>query len=214
MTRGGKVLKDPVQVRFPLPVLLIGVAILISVACASPAQSRLRAATPSPAVVGTEQGATVSPSGAPCRSADVTLAPADRISEPTGQHSLALALTNTSTRSCSLFGYPTIRLLDAEGRELPFSYQQSGDQVVTSRPPLRVTLAPGDVAYATINKYRCDLGDRGTATTVALVLPGDTSVLTTVVPSSLNLGYCGSGDPGSTVSVSPFGASLDDTLAH
>lgn len=142
------------------------------------------------------------------------LAPADRISEPTGQQSLALALTNTSTRSCSLFGYPSIRLLDAEGHELPFTYRQSGDQVVTSRPPLRVTLAPGGVAYVTINKCRCDLGDRGTATTVALVLPGDTSALTMTVPPSLDLGYCGPGDPGSTVSVSPFGASLQDTLAH
>jgi hypothetical protein len=144
----------------------------------------------------------------------VTLAPADPISEPTGQHSLALALTNTSTRACYLFGYPAIRLLDASGHELPFTYRQSGDQVVTSRPPVRVTLTPGGVAYVTINKYRCDLGDRGSATTVGLVLPGDTSVLTKVVLSSLNLGYCGPADPGSTVSVSPFGASLDDTLAH
>ncbi len=202
--------------RFSLRVLLIGVAILISVACASSVQGRLRVATSSPSVALTEQDATVPPSSTPCRSADVTLVPADfdHISEPTGQHSLALALTNTSTRACSLFGYPAIRLLDASGHELPFTYRQSGDQVVTSRPPAHVALAPGATAYVTINKYRCDLGNQGTATTVALVLPGDTSVLTTVVPSSLDLGYCGPGDPGSTVSVSPFGVSLEDTLAR
>ncbi len=202
------------KVRFPLPVLLIGVAILIGVACASPGQGQFPTATPSTAIVGTEQGATVSPSGMLCQSADVTLAPVDRIAEPSGQHSLALALTNTSTRSCSLFGYPSVRLLDAGGHELPFTYRQSGDQVVTSRPPLRVTLAPGGVAYVTINKYRCDLGEKGTAAMVALMLPGDTSTLTMTIPPSLDLGYCGPGDPGSTVSVSPFGASLQDTLAH
>ncbi len=199
---------------FPLPVLVISVAILISVACASPAQSRFPTATPSPAVVGTGEGATVPPSDMRCRSADVTLAPVDRISESTGQHSPALALTNTSTRSCSLFGYPSLRLLDAEGHELPFTYRQSGDQVVTSRPPARVTLDPGGVAYVTMNKYRCDLGEQGTTATVALVLPGDTSALTATVSPSLELAYCGPGDPGSRVSVSPFGASLQDTLAH
>ncbi|MCM8747936.1 hypothetical protein NET02_02110 [Thermomicrobiaceae bacterium CFH 74404] len=38
--------------------------------------------------------------------------------------------------------------------------------------------------------------------------------MATSIPLSLNLGYRGSSDPGSTVSIFPFGASLDDILAR
>jgi hypothetical protein len=150
-----------------------------------------------------------------CRSADLELSVQGPVSEPTGQHTLPLALTSRSARTCSLLGYPTVALLDAGGRELPFVYRRGGDQVVTSRPPGRVDLAPGAAAHATVNKYRCDLGNRGAAAAITLTLPDDPSPLRLALPSdAVLLAYCGPGDPGSVVSVSPFSATLQDTLAQ
>lgn len=150
---------------------------------------------------------------AECRAADLRLAVGGRFSEPTGQHSLSLTLTNQSQVACYLLGYPGVSLLDGANRPLPFDYKQSGDQVVTSQTPRRIDLASAGVAYVTINKYRCDLGDKGSAQALQLNLPEDSSALAvTLVDSSL--GYCGPGDPGTTVSISPFEPTLSETLAH
>jgi hypothetical protein len=106
-------------------------------------------------------------------------------------------------------------LFDAAGGELPFTYRQGGDQVVTSHPPARVSLAPGGTAYVTINKYRCDLGAEGAASAVEVLPPGDTADLRLTLPvPPTALTYCSPGDPGSTVSVSPIGATFGDTVAH
>src|SRR5579884_2163975 len=109
---------------------------------------------------------------APCRSATLGLALGGPIAEPTGQHSLSLVLANRGQNSCSLFGYPAVALLDAVGAALPFTYRDGGDQVVTSNPPAPVIVPPGGSAFVTINKYRCDLGDRDTAATLQLTPPG------------------------------------------
>jgi len=153
---------------------------------------------------------------ASCRSSDLRLAVgSDRISPPIGQHPLPLTVTNASTRSCYLSGYPRVSLLDATGRELPFDVRHSGDQVVTSHPPTRVDLPPGSAAYVTINKYRCDRGDRGSASIVQLAPPNDATLLqATLTAAALQLGYCGPGDPGSIVSMSPIGATPAATHAR
>jgi hypothetical protein len=150
-----------------------------------------------------------------CQSSALQLAVGDRISEATGQHSLSLTLTNQSSTPCYLFGYPKLTLLDSSGGELPFDYRTGGDQMVTSHPPTRVVVSPGRFAYVTINKYRCDVGDRGMPTTVQLIPPGDTLPLQLALPpSALDLGYCGPSDPGTLVSVSPVGSTFPDTVAH
>ncbi len=136
------------------------------------------------------------------------------VPEPTGQHTLSFSLTNRAKRACSVFGYPSVALLNPAGQELPFVYQRSGDQVVTSQPPQRAELQPGDTAYLTINKYRCDLGDQDQAKIVELSLPGNALRLQVVLPpTAMSFAYCGPGDPGSTVSVSPLSATFGDTLA-
>jgi hypothetical protein len=134
---------------------------------------------------------------------------AGEISEPTGQHSLALQLKNRGQQSCRIFGYPSIRFRDRAG-PIPFVIRHGGDQVVTSRSPVRVLVRPGRSAYAVLNKYRCDLGDLRAARTLRLALPGapaSENVTITVKPVGW-IQYCGRGDPGSTVSVSPFEPSL------
>lgn len=207
-----------VAVRFCLAVTVL----LACEACGSQSRIQPSVTRPSPPTA-TADGSVASPSAAgttrqaegSCRSAELVLDLGARISEPTGQRSLSLTLTNKSTRSCSLFGYPTVRLLDAAGRELPFDYLQAGDQVVTAHPPTRVDLPPASTAFVTLNKYRCDLGSQSTAGIVELSPPGDTAALQVILPSTaLPLAFCGPRDPGSTVAVSPVGATFGDTVAH
>ena len=150
-----------------------------------------------------------------CRSSDLELEAGPPVSEPTGQHTISLALINRSPSSCLLLGYPRLTLRDTSGEALPFEYRHQGDQVVTSAAPRQFELAPGASAYATLNKYRCDLGDQSLASSLQLQLPGDPTTLSLSLPSGLGVfGYCGAGDPGSIVSISPLEASFRATLSH
>jgi hypothetical protein len=196
-------------------VSIVRVVLLVLLACTGCApEPRPDAAEPS-SVVGPTASITddnLPTSG--CRSADLELGFTDRVVPPTGQRPLSLTLTNRSVRSCYLFGYPVVIERDDTGRELPFDFKQTGDQVVTADAPTRVDLAPGDTAYVTIDKYRCDLGDRDLVSSIELVAPGDVTPLqVTLAASNIRLGYCGAGDPGSVVYVSPvvgtFAASID-----
>jgi hypothetical protein len=135
------------------------------------------------------------------------------MSEPTGQHSLSLKLTSTSGSRCVLRGYPIIALYDRDGSALPFVYTHAGDQVVTAQPPTQVNLAPGATAYVTINKYRCDGADREVASVVSLAAPGGPRPLRRPLRGYPILAYCGPGDPGSRVAVSPVAGSFQETLA-
>lgn len=150
-----------------------------------------------------------------CPSAQLRLGFGPKVSEPTGQHSSALTLANVGPGSCYLRGYPGVALLDASGRALPFQYQHGGDQVVTSNPPTGIELPRGGLAFFTINKYRCDRGDRQVATSLSVMPPDEVGAVTANLGSPYStIGYCGPADPGSVVSVSPVEATFEDTVAH
>jgi hypothetical protein len=112
-------------------------------------------------------------------------------------------LTNIGTAPCVLDGYPTVTYLDAQGDTVPFTFQH-GDQEVTSEPPESVVIKPGHAGYILVNKYRCDLGDVAEATILYLT-PGQAQALQV----SSRYSFCGPGDPGSVVSVSPIEPDLD-----
>ena len=135
--------------------------------------------------------------------------------EATGQNTFALVLTNSSRSACYLFGYPGISLVGASGRVLGFQYERSGDQMISSRPPSRVAVAPGGRAAVSINKYRCDIRSLEEAVTLRLIPPDEQSSLTlNIARAGSSFAYCGPGDPGSVVHVSAIAASEAGTLAH
>ena len=136
------------------------------------------------------------------------------VSEPTGQRSLLLTLTNVGSYSCYLFGYPGITLYDDHNELLPLLYQRHGDVFVTGSAPQRVGVAPGSSAFVLINKYRCDLGDKVTAGTLRLIPPDDTTSMTLGIVGLMDLSYCGPGDPGSTLEISPVEPTSSATTAH
>ncbi len=183
---------------------LLGIPLLL-VACQGPAANAPTArptvpttASPSP-TLSAEPGAYATR----CSAKQLTVSWGGRVSEPTGQHTVALTISNGSASGCYLFGYPQIALIDRIGRALPLQYQNDGDQVVTSAPPGHVDIAPRGLAYVTVNKYRCDTTDLMQASDLQLTPPGLTSSFSVSLVDNVPMDYCGPGDPGSIIHVSP-----------
>jgi hypothetical protein len=75
--------------------------------------------------------------------------------------------------------------------------------MVTSHHPRRVVVPSGGAAWVVLDKYRCDLGDRARVGEFELQLAG-AGRIGTLKQESAGWAFCGRGDPGSTVHVSPF----------
>lgn len=142
------------------------------------------------------------PGSEPCIAAALRPGPGEGVSEMTGQHTLDVSLTNISRSTCVLAGYPGVKLLDAHGRTLDFSYSHTGDGMTTRAKPAPVYLRPTGKAWARINKYRCDIAPVDTASTVVLELPHDGGSIKIIKPH-YHYDYCQEA-PSLTVSVSPF----------
>lgn len=154
---------------------------------------------------------TPEPVARPCLGSDFSLSVGKDLPAPTGRAPIALVLTNISDSACAIIGYPLVSLYDATGMELPFEYSHRGGQVVTSRPPALVIVPPNGAAHVAIEKYRCDTGDLALADTMRLLVPGSDVPLLLAMQHYPGRGYCGPGDPGSTIAVSPVASSSADT---
>jgi hypothetical protein len=163
---------------------------------------------------GNSHGASVSPS--PCRLSQFAVQLGPLVSEATGQHTITLRLVNRGRHACVLDGYPRTQAHDATGL-IPFAVRHGGDQMVTARRPRRLVVDPRGSAFVAINHYRCDLGDLRRATTLRIGNGRATRPAMGVIKMTdqyQRLDYCGRGDPGSTLAVSPFEPTLRATLKH
>ena len=141
-----------------------------------------------------------------CRMSDLAVQIGPGISEKTGQNTLALRLVNRGAASCFVRGYPSVVAYDRQGA-IPFVVRHGGDQMITRRLPTRVLIERNRAAVILLNHYRCDLGDVRTATRVTIGLASATRTPFSSVQladADNRLRYCGPGDPGSTLTVSPF----------
>ena len=95
----------------------------------------------------------------------------------------------------------------------PRAASDSLRRMITSRRPGPVGVPHGGVAFVLLNQYRCDLGNLRAATVVRLGSPpASTSIRLTNHYRQPH--HCGRGDPGSTLTVSPFEPSVRAALAH
>ena len=143
----------------------------------------------------------------PCKTTQLRLSLGGEISPSSGMNPLAVRITNLGP-PCTLRGYPAIFVHARHGRELPFVIARSGDQMVTDAPPVTVTLRRGAAAWIRLNNYRCDLGVRAMGRRLVIGVRTDANRLSLALhpdrPRGDFMAYCGPGDPGSILHVSPF----------
>gem|GEM_PF-1500130 len=107
-----------------------------------------------------------------CR--DLALGLGPHVSGANEEDAILVTLTDRGSDTRDLLGYPSAELLTASGRSLPFSWTDERSRYVTSKPPGRVTLRPGQDSYVLVAKYACAVGGEAVAAVLRLVPPGTT----------------------------------------
>jgi hypothetical protein len=143
-----------------------------------------------------------------CTAAQLSFSGPGAVSAQLGEDGFTIALTNVSTRSCQIHGYPTVRFYTGAGRLLTFVYSHSS-QYFRHRAPRLLTLAPRAHAYFLVAKYRCDLGDRYVSSFFYLIAPYTTGSPSVEHTSGVGPGvmdYCkgSSRGPGQTLGITPI----------
>jgi hypothetical protein len=149
-----------------------------------------------------------------CRSSQLRLGIGPEVSEATQQNTLVLIIHNISAQPCDLDGYPQAVLFDTRMAALPFGYARGGDQMLTIQPPRIVTLPARGEAYLGLNKNTCVYPDRRIGAFISLRPPGEDRALTLRLGRYPLLDYCGPGDPGHTIDLSPVEPTFRDVLRH
>jgi hypothetical protein len=157
-------------------------------------------------VLAPTSGSTRTPTAPRCATSQLALGLTAYNPQATGERGAMFALRNHGSTTCSLLGYPRVRLLDSKGA-LPFRYGQGKGNYLLHRRPRRVVLRPGRSAFVLVVKYRCDGGVARSANRIALTPPGDRAPLVSRRPARRPGGYeyCrgGRNDPGNVIQISP-----------
>lgn len=142
-------------------------------AAASSTGGPLGTAQPSPAVSPTPTPI----SAPPCRTAQLSLV-LDHGGVAAGHAAPEYRFQNQSSRPCTLTGYPSVRLVDANRRPLPIQQQRQTSAYTFPEQPIQtVTLAPGGMAYFKIELLNVPSGDETcpVAAYMELAPPNDTT---------------------------------------
>ncbi|MFB7084282.1 DUF4232 domain-containing protein [Streptomyces sp. NPDC056296] len=87
-----------------------------------------------------------------------------RVDPGAGQRNFPIVLTNTSDRTCTLYGYPGAAFVDASGKQL------GPDPERAPSSPETVTLTPGTSAWAGLSFSSPQISGARTATPAALLV--------------------------------------------
>lgn len=154
-------------------------------------------------------------SGHLCTAGNVLLIPG-RLSPPSGDEGVGVAVRNTGGAACTLNGYPQIRITDSHG-DVPSTYQDGGGAYVTKRAPTTIVLQPGGgLAWFVVAQYRCDVHSGRVGTELDVRLPGMAQVKELrLTPAFRGFAIC-SGNPkyapGKTIGVSPIASDLQHAV--
>ncbi|CAL9664181.1 DUF4232 domain-containing protein [Streptomyces sp. enrichment culture] len=98
-----------------------------------------------------------------CHTSELRVA-VGRVDPGAGQRNFPLVLTNTSGRTCTVYGYPGAAFVDASGKQL------GPDPERAPGSPERVTLPPGASAWAGLSFSSPEISGARTATPAALLV--------------------------------------------
>ncbi|MGW0912769.1 DUF4232 domain-containing protein [Streptomyces sp. NPDC002784] len=98
-----------------------------------------------------------------CRTGELR-AEVGRMDPGAGQRNFPVVLTNTSARTCTVYGYPGAAFVDASGEQL------GPDPERAPGSPARVTLAPGESAWAGLSYSSPEVSGARTARPAALLV--------------------------------------------
>jgi hypothetical protein len=118
-----------------------------------------KATTTASAAQSTQAGTT----GGRCHTSELR-ASVGRNNPGAGQENFPIVLTNASSRTCTLRGYPGAAFVDASGRQL------GPDPKRSSGSPTTVTLAPGKSAWAGLTFSNPEVSGAHAATPAALLV--------------------------------------------
>jgi hypothetical protein len=161
-------------------------------------------------------GTAIAGAGTPprCASGALTLRVGGTVVPKTMELPLLLELVNHGKGSCTLEGYPRLQLRSVSGTLYGYSYRDRGDAEVTAHKPAVVTVSPGHGAWVLLNKTPCIGNVEGRLVhQVWLMPPGASTYLHLELGNIVLFDYCGAGDPGHTIDVSPFEPSAAATAA-
>lgn len=149
-----------------------------------------------------ETGGVLTPASAPCRAAQLRLA-SENGDAGAGNRANVFSVTNAGTTPCSLSGYPSVGLLDAQGRALTMV---RSDQNPTVATPVTVTVSGKaffDIAWTVVPNASAGEQTCPSAARVRVLIPGDPAAL--AVPLAFT--PCGG-----RIRVNPFRATAQPSL--
>ena len=161
-------------------------AAAVTNAASTPAStvSTTTAADATTATTTTTQSTETSTGPAPCRAAELSLSFLGG-QGATGHGELGFALRNTSSQTCSTYGYPGIQFLDQAGNPLPTIPTHTTQDFFGSLPKLPLTVAPGaTVSFRLgVTHGATSTADCATAYGLQVIPPNDTATLKTAIGS-------------------------------
>jgi hypothetical protein len=109
----------------------------------------------------------------------------------------SLTITNTSSKSCLINGFPRLVVYGATGSVIPFAlvHHATGGYPMTSKLPKPFALTPQKSAYVFFAQTACEAGTETAMANVALIMPkslGTTKVVTLQNPISHCVGQSAS----------------------
>lgn len=164
-----------------MPAALVGVALALS-ACSSGHKAAVARSTTTTTTTTTTVSSTTTTTfpatttttakSGPgrCRSAELAAELVPRSYEvAVGNEEFRVQLSNTSTTTCTLFGYPGLQLLSSTGKPLPTEVDRGPSYLVRAETPETVTLKPGQTASFVVG-FQDQTGFPGTSCPVAPVM--------------------------------------------
>ncbi len=148
----------------------------------------------------------VTGSSTPCLSKNLSL-DTRTISSPSGQSYRAVYFVNQGTNSCTLVGFPLLKVVNEQGQpekdikiyQIPFGPMDQLPANFGNNPKGVVTLQTGQAAVAEFRLQRCDTGRTSVKIEYQLDLPGEGGTVTIPLPTT---GHCN--DPVGSAGISTF----------